>query len=110
MGTQARARPKRLAEKLLAIRKQLDSSQSQLARKLDFDKGPARICEYETNVREPDLFVLLSYAKAAGICTCVLIDDNLDLPKTKPRQQGRTHSHVQNSVSKKRMSQKGRRG
>ena len=79
MGTQARARPKRLAAKLRAIRKRLGFSQSQLARKLDFDKGAARISEYEHNVREPDLFVLLGYARVAKVCTCVLIDDNAEL-------------------------------
>ena len=80
MGTQARARPKRLAEKLRAIRKRFDFSQSQLIRKLDIDKSAARISEWESGVREPDLLVLLAYARAARICACMLIDDNLELP------------------------------
>ena len=79
MGTRPRPKPERLAEKLLAIRKQLHFSQSQLARKLDLDKSNARISEWESGIREPDLLVLLSYARAAKICTCVLIDDNADL-------------------------------
>lgn len=79
MGTQARARPKRLAEKLRAIRKQFDFSQSQLIRKLGIDKSVARISEWESGAREPDLLVLLSYARAAKVCTCVLIDDKAEL-------------------------------
>ena len=79
MGTQARARPKRLAEKLCAIRKRFDFSQSQLIRKLDIDKSVARISEWESGIREPDLLVLLSYARAAKVCTCVLIDDKAEL-------------------------------
>jgi transcriptional regulator with XRE-family HTH domain len=92
MGTQARARPKRLAKKLLAIRKQFDFSQSQLVRKLDIDKSVARISEWESGVREPDLLVLLSYARAAKVCTCVLIDDDAELssqPHKKPRYEAR---------------------
>ena len=46
MGKQ-RKKPKRLAEKLLAIRQRLGVSQSQLAKLLEFDKGAARISEYE---------------------------------------------------------------
>ena len=79
MGTHARARPKRLAEKLRAIRKQFDLSQSQLVRKLDIDKSVARISEWESGVREPDLLMLLAYARAARVCTCVLIDDKAEL-------------------------------
>ena len=79
MGTKPRPKPEHLARKLLAIRKQLDFSQSQLARKLGIDKTSARISEWESGVREPDLLVLLSYARVAGICTCVLIDDQLSL-------------------------------
>lgn len=86
MGTQARARPKRLAEKLRAIRKRLDFSQSQLIHKLDIDKSAARISEWESGIREPDLLVLLGYARAAGVCTCVLIDDNAELTSKSHRQ------------------------
>ena len=82
MGTHARARPKRLAEKLLAIRKQLDLSQSQIAVRIGLKKvkqGSARVSEYETNVREPDLFVLLAYARLARVPVEQIIDDNLRL-------------------------------
>lgn len=79
MGTRPRPRPTRLAAKLLAIRKQLDFSQSQLLRKLDLDKSNARISEWESGIREPDLFALLAYARVARVCTCVLIDDDAEL-------------------------------
>lgn len=79
MGTRPRPRPIRLAEKLLAIRKQLRLSQSKLVRRLGLDKSNARISEWESGLREPDLFVLLSYARVSKVCTCVLIDDEAEL-------------------------------
>lgn len=79
MGTRPRQKPKRLAAKLLAIRGQLGLSQSELAARLQFDKGAARISEYEHGVREVDLPLLLRYARLAGVCTCVLIDDDAEL-------------------------------
>jgi transcriptional regulator with XRE-family HTH domain len=79
VGQQRRARPKRLPEKLLAIRQKLGVSQSQLAKLLEFDKGVARISEYEHGNREPDLMVLLNYAKLARVSLDVLANDNLEL-------------------------------
>ena len=75
MGTRPRPRPMHLAEKLLAIRKRLQLSQSELAAQLEFDRGSARISEYENDQREPELELLLRYARLAKVCTCVLIDD-----------------------------------
>jgi transcriptional regulator with XRE-family HTH domain len=80
MGTRSRQRPERLAVKLLAIRQRLGLSQRQLATRIGLGKqGNARVCEYETGVREPPLFALLAYARLAKVCTCVLIDDGLEL-------------------------------
>lgn len=79
MGTQARARPKRLAAKLRTIRNQLGLSQSQLARQLEFDKGTARISEYEHGTREPELSLLLRYARLAKVSVESLIDDKMEL-------------------------------
>jgi hypothetical protein len=39
---------------------------------------------FELGEREPSLIVLLRYARAAGVSTDVLIDDELDLPKRLP--------------------------
>jgi transcriptional regulator with XRE-family HTH domain len=55
-----------LGEKLLAIRFKLEASRSQLAKLLEFDKGVARISEYERGIREPDLMTLVKYSKLAS--------------------------------------------
>ena len=75
----ARRKPKRLAEKLLAIRFKLEVSQSQLAKLLEFDKGVARISEYERGNREPDLLTLLKYSELARVSINVLADDTREL-------------------------------
>src|SRR5689334_4831929 len=74
-----RRRPKRLGEKLLAIRVKLEVSQSQLARLLDFDKGVPRISEYERGTREPDLILLLKYSELVHVSINVLADDSQEL-------------------------------
>ena len=79
MGHKRRGKPKRLAEKLLAVRRKLGASQSQLAKLLDFGKGTARFSEYEHGTREPDLITLLKYAKLAHISINVLVDDDVEL-------------------------------
>jgi transcriptional regulator with XRE-family HTH domain len=79
MGTKPRPRPTLLGVKLLAIRKQLGLSQSELIFRLRCEQLPSRISEYESGVREPPLFLLLRYARLAGVCTCALIDDDLSL-------------------------------
>jgi transcriptional regulator with XRE-family HTH domain len=79
VGHKRRRTPKRLAEKLLTIRLRLSLSQNQLAKLLEFDKGSARISEYEHGNREPDLVTLLNYAKLARVSLDVLADDTLEL-------------------------------
>ena len=76
---QVRKKPDRLAEKLFAIRLKLGISQSQLTKLLDFDKGAARISEYESGKREPDLMTLLKYSKLARVSLEVLADDTREL-------------------------------
>lgn len=78
MDRRRRANPKCLAEKLLVIRLRLGVTQSQLARLLGFDK-PARVAEYERGVRQPELIVLLNYAKLGQIPMYVLANDDLEL-------------------------------
>lgn len=67
MGKQKRAQPERLAAKLLHIRKRLGLTQPQMLRslKLKQDLSVGRISEYEHGIREPNLIVLLHYARAA---------------------------------------------
>jgi transcriptional regulator with XRE-family HTH domain len=42
------------------------------------------ISKYERGILEPPLHALLAYARAAGVCVDVLIDDELDLPAKLP--------------------------
>jgi len=83
MGHEPRARPKYLAAKLLAIRRRLGASQSQMIAILDMDVTAARISEWESGVREPNLLVVLRYARIAGIHVDDLIDDKLNPAKLK---------------------------
>ena len=82
MGTKQRPKPKRLAEKLLKIRTDLDVSQDELIEILGL-KGElysATVSQFERDIREPNYIILLKYARLANISTDVLIDDELDLP------------------------------
>lgn len=81
MGTRPRQKPGRLAEKLLAIRRYLEASQSEMAALVGHYITPARVSECEHGHREPNLLVLLNYAKLARVRVEVLIDDKQNLPK-----------------------------
>jgi transcriptional regulator with XRE-family HTH domain len=82
----ARARPKRLAEKLLQIRNALGLSQTELWKRLGIEgEIPyTRISDYELDKSEPTLMILLQYARVAGVSIDVLADDELDLPAKLP--------------------------
>ena len=84
MARGVRLKPKRLTEKLIQIRLSLGLSQNELIRMLDVDLTQNRISEYETGKGEPPLPVLLKYARVAGVCVDVLIDDAQDLPAKLP--------------------------
>ena len=73
--------PSLLATKLLQIRRGLKLSQSQLLKLLNFNMSVARISEYENGTREPNLLLLLAYARLIGVAVDVLIDDDLTLPE-----------------------------
>lgn len=85
MGKATRRRPERLAEKLLQIRTNLDLSQSGMLRRLGLAEEGYRnyISDFENGKREPDLSTLLAYARCIDISTDILIDDSLDLPKSR---------------------------
>lgn len=89
MGRAKRAKPKQLAAKLLKIRTALDLSQNGLIRRmgLDDDLTQAEISAFERAIRIPPLHILLSYARAAGVCVDLLIDDGLDLPAKLPSKR-----------------------
>lgn len=76
MGSRPRQKPERLAEKLLAIRQYLEASQTEMAALLGHYITPARVSECERGIREPNLLVLLAYARLARIEVEILIDDN----------------------------------
>jgi transcriptional regulator with XRE-family HTH domain len=86
MGTRPRRKPKRLAEKLRQIRDAFGLSQSEMLKRLEADDLIAynEISKYELGLREPTLLVLLQYARVAGVCVDVLIDDELVLPARLP--------------------------
>jgi transcriptional regulator with XRE-family HTH domain len=75
----ARPRPQRIPEKLLAIRKRLGLSQTGMMRRLNIKCCYTRISEFETGRRQPNLLTLLAYARAAGIHMDDLIDDSVSL-------------------------------
>jgi transcriptional regulator with XRE-family HTH domain len=86
MGSAARPRPVRLAEKLLEIRTKLGLSQNGIIRRMGLIEEiiQADVSAYELDQREPPLLVLLNYARAANVLVEVLIDDDLDLPVKLP--------------------------
>ena len=85
MGRSRRPQPERLPLKLLRIREALDVSQAGMVERLAQPKiHPAHVSGYERGEREPPLPVLLSYARLAGVCLDVLVDDELDLPAKLP--------------------------
>lgn len=111
MGKAARQRPKRLTEKLLAIRKAFGLSQNGMVRRLGLQGQLLRedISRFERGIGgEPPLDILLRYARAIstsgrGEFLEAIIDDELDLPEklpadpksedTKRKKSSRTKSH-----------------
>ncbi len=81
-----RPKPKRLAEKLRAIRLGLDLSQTQMLKHLEHETTMhyGRISEYEGGQREPTLMTILQYARVAGVHLEDIVDDELDLPEKLP--------------------------
>jgi len=86
MGRRSRRRPGRIGEKLRQIRNALGLSQNQITHHLLLPKEFKRgiISNYENDEREPPLFVLLAYARVAGICLEVIVDDAIDVPTKLP--------------------------
>ena len=85
MGRSRRPQPEDLALKLLRVREALGVSQAGMVDLLAQPKlHPAHVSGYERGEREPPLPVLLRYARLAGICLDVLVDDDLDLPAKLP--------------------------
>ena len=82
MGSSRRQRPKRLAPKLFAIRKHLRLTQPQMAEKLENPHVKSgHVSAYELGKREPNLIVLLKYARLAQVPMEMLVDDKMSLPE-----------------------------
>lgn len=79
MGHKKPGKPKHLPAKLLAIRQALGVSQSEMVKFLDFKVTSARVSEYERGARQPNLIVLLRYAKIVNVSVDTLIDDAVEL-------------------------------
>ena len=86
MGRGMRTQPKRLKEKLKAIRSRMGITQQEMANSLKsyapgefVDSG--YISQFENGKREPTLPILLAYSNLTGFSVNALIDDRLDLPK-----------------------------
>ena len=75
----ARRKPKRLAGKLLSIRERLGVSQTEMARLLELKQTYTVVSSYESGRREPDLIILLRYARLARVPVENLIDDKMNL-------------------------------
>jgi len=86
MGRAFRQRPVHLAGKPRTIRDSLGLSQNELIARLDLADEIYQdyISAYERGIREPPLPILLKYARLAGICVEVLIDDEIKLPSRLP--------------------------
>ena len=82
-----------MAKKLKRIRIELGIGQAEMARLLNHGPSPpdgAMVSRFERGEREPNLFVIVAYARLAQVSTDVLIDDQWSLaalvevmPKTK---------------------------
>jgi transcriptional regulator with XRE-family HTH domain len=83
-----RQKPRRLAEKLLHIRKALNLSQNEMIGRLGFKEEliQAHISAYERQHqnRVPPLGVVMQYARCAGVPMETLVDDSLELPDKLP--------------------------
>ena len=86
MGKHPRPKQARLGDKLLQIRRSLGLSQNGILRHLGLEETLSRtiISNYELGEREPPLYVLLRYARAAGVCLDSIVDDEMDLPEKLP--------------------------
>ena len=93
MGRQRRPQPKYLAKKLKTIREGLGIGQAEMARRLGKVPGNpdgAMISRFERGEREPNLFVIVAYAKVAGVNAHIIIDDDWsvrDLVEEMPKKR-----------------------
>lgn len=79
-------RPKRLAEKLLQIRKALGLSQPEMAERLSERSGTEitskNVSNYERDKSTPYIEIVLAYARLANVTMNQIVDDDLDIEPT----------------------------
>ena len=82
----AKNRPKRLAEKLLQIRKALGLSQKEMAERLNQQAGVKityrNVSKYERGKSVPYNEIVLAYARLANVTMNQIVDDDLDIEPT----------------------------
>ena len=81
MGRVRRNKPLKLSYKLLAIRKRLGMSQTEMARALELKVHYSAVSNFELGTREPDLLIVLRYARLAGVSMEMIVDDQMSLPE-----------------------------
>ena len=81
MGRSPREKPRKLAAKMLKIRKRLGFSQTQMSKALGLKVHYAAISQFEAGTREPSLIVVMRYARLARVPMETLVDDETKLPK-----------------------------
>ena len=82
MGRVPLKKPRRLSKKLRQIRIMLELSQDGIVQQMGLERKLKRtsVSNFERNRRIPSWQILLRYARLAGICLEVLVDDELELP------------------------------
>ena len=56
-------------------------SQTEMARALGLTVHYSAVSNFELGTREPDLLVVLRYARLAGVSMETIVDDNMSLPE-----------------------------
>ena len=83
-GSRKRPVPRLLAKKLRRIRDSLGVGQAEMARLLATPQSVpdgAMVSRFERGEREPNLFVILAYARLAKVPVESLIDDKMKLSR-----------------------------
>jgi len=80
MGRTPRNKPRHLGRKLLKIRQRLGMSQTEIAKALGLKVHYSAVSNFELGTREPDLIVVLKYARLAKVPMETLVDDKMKLP------------------------------
>ena len=93
MGTARRIKPARLAEKLLKIRDSLGYNLPEMAAALSDRQVTVHkqdVFRFENAEREPNLIVLLQYARMVKTSMEALVDDTQEVFPTRSKKSGRS--------------------